>query len=217
MKMLLCQNFCGRHHRGLLAIHYRQQSCCRCNHGLAAAHIALDQPVHRLAGLQIGNNFLNCPHLSPCQGKWQSIIKVFQVGALIGRRFLGGPLGTHKGQACGEDEKFLENKPLFGLLHFFPRGGGVDGAVCPVGIHNAVGPSHLRRQDLCRGIANGHGLGNGLCHGIVGKTCGQGIDGQNATGLHRGRILVLIDGIDHTLSHPILPEHSMENEGFAVF
>ena len=28
---------------------------------------------------------------------------------------------------------------------------------------------------------------------------------------------MLIDGIDHTLTHPILPEHSVENEGFAVF
>ena len=51
--MLLRQHFCRSHHRALTAVFKGAGEQCKCNHGLAAAHVTLDQTRHGPIGLHI--------------------------------------------------------------------------------------------------------------------------------------------------------------------
>ena len=51
--MLLHQQSGRRQHRHLLAAHHRHECSAQCHFGFAKAHIATNQPVHRLACEQV--------------------------------------------------------------------------------------------------------------------------------------------------------------------
>ena len=65
--VLLCQNFRRGHKGRLETVQVRTVRRRSGDHGLAAAHIALDQPVHGRALLKIPQYFLNSPLLRPRQ------------------------------------------------------------------------------------------------------------------------------------------------------
>ena len=53
LEVLFGQQRGGHQHRDLLAIHHRDEGGAQGDFGLAEAHVAADEPVHRLAGLQV--------------------------------------------------------------------------------------------------------------------------------------------------------------------
>ncbi len=53
LEVLLGEQRGGHEHRDLLAFHRRDEGGAQCDFGLAEADIAADEPVHRLAGLQV--------------------------------------------------------------------------------------------------------------------------------------------------------------------
>ena len=91
--MLLCQYFRGCHHSRLVSVLYRQVGGSGSYHGLAAAHIALDQPIHGSTPLQIGGNVRNCPALGAGEPEGEGIVKGRQRAIFVWGAFFGCPLG----------------------------------------------------------------------------------------------------------------------------
>ena len=75
--MLLSQNFCRRHEYRLIPMSDGLRSGERCNHRLAAAHIALQQALHRVTGGQVGSNFRPYAQLRSGEPKRQGILQLF--------------------------------------------------------------------------------------------------------------------------------------------
>ena len=73
--MLLRQNFGGRHDGRLESVVLGQQCGQQCDHRLAATYVALEQPVHVAAGVQIGSNLPQDPLLGTRQLKWEFLVK----------------------------------------------------------------------------------------------------------------------------------------------
>jgi hypothetical protein len=63
--VLLCQRLGRRHQHRLEARFQRPQHRVEGNHGLAAAHLAHQQPLHRLAGVEVGIDLVECLELVP--------------------------------------------------------------------------------------------------------------------------------------------------------
>ena len=210
-KVLLRQNF-RRGHQGTLAAVANGQECRCCgHHGLAAAHVSLDQPVHGNAQGHIPADVLNGPLLGTGQGKGQGGEKGRQVRIGIGRRPAGLPGPAQLGQPGGEHEKFLEDHPPLGHGRFLHGFRGVDGGIGPFGGKNVLCLQDLRGQDLLRRVADGQGLGHGLDQGRIGQSRRQGVQGQNAPGQHRGRLR----GLEHRRSHAvagIIPGNAAEKD-----
>ena len=59
LEVLLGEQRGGHQHRDLLAVHHRDEGGAQRDLGLAEADIAADQPVHRLAGLQVVDHRLD--------------------------------------------------------------------------------------------------------------------------------------------------------------
>jgi hypothetical protein len=62
--VLLGQDFSRRHERGLMTSLHRNQHRTHCNHGLSRTHIALQQPMHRMAFGEVFVDLNDCPSLS---------------------------------------------------------------------------------------------------------------------------------------------------------
>ena len=130
--MLLRQDFRGRHHGSLVPVFNTQIGGCGSYHGLAAAHITLNQPVHGCAFGKIGGDLLDRPLLGTGEPEGQRTVELRQIPVYINRSGLGGPGCPHQGQTCGEDEEFFENQTLFGHFRLFHGGRLVDGVIGPV-------------------------------------------------------------------------------------
>ena len=79
LMVLLCQNLRRCHQRRLTAIDGCKIRGCRRHHGLAAAHIALHQPVHRRAFSEISQNLIHSFFLGTSERKGQRIQKRLQI------------------------------------------------------------------------------------------------------------------------------------------
>ena len=75
-EMLLRQNLRGSHEGCLVPVADGAERRRGGNHGLAAAHISLNQPVHGSAPAQIRQNFTDSTLLGPGEGEGEGIIKI---------------------------------------------------------------------------------------------------------------------------------------------
>ena len=115
-----------------MAVADGQVGSCRGYHGFAAAHITLDQPVHRCTPLQVVADVPDGPGLGTGEGKGQGLVKAGKVTIIIRRGLLLGSFCPHKGKTGGKHKKFLKNQPPLGKLCFFHSSRFVDGIVGPV-------------------------------------------------------------------------------------
>ena len=67
--VLLGQQFGRRHHGNLMTMRDGSQCCCSRDYGLAAAHVALHQPHHRMGLGEIGVDIGEGRHLPPVRLK----------------------------------------------------------------------------------------------------------------------------------------------------
>ena len=72
-KVLLCKDFCRRHDAGLVAVVQRKQRGQQRDDGFAAAHIALQEPVHVPTGVHIRPNLAQDPFLGLGQVERQAL------------------------------------------------------------------------------------------------------------------------------------------------
>ena len=209
--MLLRQNFGRCHQRCLMTVADRQVGRCRRDHGLAAAHVTLHQPVHGSATPEIFHDLIDGPLLGTGKREGQQFQKRLQIQIVIGFGLFLGTAGPHQGKTCGKYEKFFENQPFF--RHFRLGHGGrlMDGRVGPVRAQDAVGRAHLRWNDLRRRIADGQRLPHRFEHGGIGKAGRQRVNGQHPAGGNGLGIQRLKDRIGHAVADKIAGHRTVEN------
>ena len=202
-KVLLRQNFRGGHQGGLFSVPGGAENRRGGHHGFAAAHIALDQPVHRRALLKIRQNLRHRPFLGAGQFKGQGRVKGRQVQIGVGRRLFFRPAGPHQGKPRGKQEEFLKNQPLFRLLRLRHGLRLMNGPVGPLRREDTIAPTHRLRQYFLRGIADGQSLAHRPQHSGVAQPRRQRIDGQHPPGGHRLGIRGLKVGVCHIVANEI--------------
>ena len=209
--VLLSQDFRGGHERGLLAVICRAERRRRGHHGLAAAHVALHQPVHGRALLKIRENLPNGPLLGPRQGKGQDAVKGLHITIGIRNRLFFRPGRPHQAQARGKDEEFLKNQPFFGLLRLSHILWLVNGEVGFPGGQDAVFPPHRLRQDFRRRVTHRQSLGNELQQYGVAQPRRQRIDGQYSPGGNARGLRRFEDGVRHIVAHEIPADRAVKD------
>ena len=215
--VLLRENLCRSHQGRLGPVSGRAIGGGRRHHGLAAAHVSLDQPVHGAASAEIPQNLLHRPFLRPCEGKGQALIEFLHPKISVCRNLLHGPGGAHQRQARGEYEELLKNQPFPGLLRLGHIHRCMDRPIGLLRRKNAVAFPDFRRQDFCRRIADRQGLAHKLCHGRVGKPRGQGINGHNPAGCHSRRFRQLKNGIGDSVAGKVSGKGAVKHIFPAIF
>src|SRR4030095_1532229 len=115
--MLLGQDFCGCHERGLIAILEGKHHCHQRDNCLSASNVSLKQPVHRLSRRHIVEDLLDHPALSTRQFEWKNCLK--PVGD-VSRDFyascflLALALTTPQVEGERQQKKFLKDEPAMG-------------------------------------------------------------------------------------------------------
>ena len=214
--MLLRQNFRRGHQRRLLVIARCQIGRRSGHHGLAAAHVTLDQPVHRRAAGHVGSDLADGPLLGIRQFKGQGPIKGLQIGVFIGRGGFARSGGPQQAQARGEHKEFLKHQPPLGHLRLLHGSRLVDGIVGPLRRQDAVLAADLLRNDLRRHVTDGQSLPHRLQNSGVAQPRRQRINGQHPPGGHRRGIHRLEGGIGHAVAGEIPVDGPVENVLLAV-
>ena len=113
-QMLLSQQLGWRHHRDLEPGLDRGQRRRRRDHGLAAADIALHQPLHRMSFLQVGKYFLQHPALGTRERKRQLLEQLLHQRAPSADQWclIGLHLRAPTQQAQVECQQLLERQSL---------------------------------------------------------------------------------------------------------
>ena len=209
--VLLCQYLRWGHQGTLDPVFRGAVNRSRRHHGLAAAHVSLDQAVHRCSLPEILQDPVNGPPLGPGEGKGQGGIKGLHIPGLIGRDLFQLPGRPHQAETGGKDEKLLKYQPPLGLLRLLGILGGVDGPVGRIRRKNVIFLPDLRGENFPGGIADGQGLGNQLCHGGVGEPGGKGVDGHDPPGGHRLGIRTFKQRIRHAVAGKVPGEGAVED------
>ena len=92
----------------------------------------------------------------------------------------------------------------------------MDGVIGPVSAENTMLPANFLGDDLLWGIADLQGLLHRLQHRRVGKPGGEGVDGQDPAGSHRGRIQRFKDRGGHIIADEITRDRAVEDIFLAV-
>ena len=117
--MLGGQNLRGCHQGALVAVLHHRVQQSGSHGGFAAAHIPLQQSVHGIAALQVGNALGHCPALGAGQGKGQTGRK--GCGAVFFNDPSGGgalaPLKFFQSDSQGQ--QFFKNQSVPGRFQRF--------------------------------------------------------------------------------------------------
>ena len=92
----------------------------------------------------------------------------------------------------------------------------MDGIVGPFCRQDPIFPANFLRDDLPGRIADLQCLPHGFQHRSIGKSGGQGVNGQDAAGGDRGRIQRLEDRGGHIIADEIAGYGAVENVLLAV-
>ena len=117
--MLLSKHFRRSHDTCLAPVSYGYEGCQHGDHGLSAAHISLQQPVHLQAALHVPMDFLDHPLLCPCQVERQRSVALVERLSDARHRDAVHISAAHiflLQQRQLEHEKLLELKSVFRLL-----------------------------------------------------------------------------------------------------
>ena len=202
-RMLLGQNFRGCHEGGLPAVPDGAEARGSCDHRLAAADVALHEPVHHMAGGQILQDLVDRALLRAGQTEGQRGIKALHAVRRIrlGRQLRPGR--AQDSQARGEDEKLLKDQPLACPLQRGPIGRLVDRRIGLGHAAKIIFPPHLLRQDLRQQLRRERErLLHALGHQAVGKSRRQRIDRQQTVRHGAGPVRRVVRGVRHL--HPVL-------------
>ncbi len=188
------------------AVHRR-----RGHHGLAAAHIPLDQAVHGGPGRKVPEDVLHRPALGPGEGEGQGGIEGLHIQIEIGLGPLLRPGRPHQREARREYEKLLKDQPFLGLFRLLHGARLVDDPVGLLRREDFIFLPDLPGQNLRRRIAHRKRLPDQLQQHLVGQPRRQRIDGQHLPGGHPGGLHRLKDGVCHIVADKIPGDRAVEN------
>ena len=143
VKMLPCQNFRRGHERRLPSVFCRAVGGCRRNHRFAAADIALHQTAHRFSAAEVGENVVDCPRLSVCQGKRQTAVKIRHVACLHRNGRKHGAFCANRCQSRRKNIKFFKDQTLPRRLQCLGTGGQMNFAQSGCRVTQVVGLQHV--------------------------------------------------------------------------
>ena len=216
--VLLGQDLRGGHEGRLLPVPGGDPGRGGGHSGLAAAHVALDQPIHHPAALQIGGDLPDDPLLGPGQGEGQGRLEFRKRRHRESGPGLLVPPGAEQGEAHGEDEELLEDQPVPGRLQGLEGGGRVDFPVGRGRVAEAVLGPQLRGQQLRQLPQAGvQGLLDRAGDQIVVEPRGQGVDGHDPPGQDPGLLHGLEDGVVHGVAQIVPRQGPVEVVLPAVF
>lgn len=109
------QQLRGGHQCRLIAIFHRLDHGAQGHHGLAGAHIPLQEPVHGPAGAEVPGDLRKGPLLGARQSEGQRIKKRLGNGLGAGVAAAGTSMLPHKFQPHGKQKKLLKHQPPPGL------------------------------------------------------------------------------------------------------
>ena len=198
VKMLLCQNFRRSHERthvsAFCSVPYKR----RRNERFAAADIALNEPVHRLARLHIGKGIAHRPPLriSRCKGQGRpKLVKVTRLHLIsVGLAVLS----LHPAESAGEQEQLLEYQPAPCKLQGGEIGGKVNVFICKARLRKRVFFTQRLRQNLRQLAAAGiQRLPYGVHHELLRQPSCQPVHGDYSARHAVRCILRLVHGVGH--------------------
>ena len=165
--MLSCQHFRRRHQRSLVSVLHDFRQCQRRHGGFAAAHVSLDEALHRDESLHVVLNIRKGLLLPGSQMKGE-IIK-HRPHQLSRRRALDAhhmalPLLPKKQDACLHEEEFLKGRTAPGLLLLLPVLRIVHGPGCLQPAHEMLPFQSVRRQVFIHILHLIQGNGNHIPH-----------------------------------------------------
>ena len=215
--VLLRQNFRGGHHGALQAVFRGEIDRRRGHHGLAAAHVALDEPGHGHGLCEIRAHVVDGPLLGAGQLEGQGGTEGVQVQRPHGLPAVLGGAGPEHGKADGEDEELLKHQPVSGDVQGREVRRVVDGVVGGLGVAQAVLRPQRRGQHLRQGPAAGvQGLEHRLGDQLVGHAGGQAVDRHDPPCGDAGVLRLLHHGVGHLVAQVVAGEGAVEDIGLAV-
>ena len=181
--VLLGQDLRGGHQGRLAAVLYAEVHAGGGHHGLAGAHVPLDQPVHGGAGAHIGKGLLHTAALGVRQGEGERGIERLHVHAAAGRHVDHLPALAEPIQADGEEEQLLKGQPPPGQVQGLRALREVDVLVGVLDAAELVLPPHLIRQHVRQDVGTGgKPLADGPGQNQLADPGGKGVDGHDAAG-----------------------------------
>ena len=200
--VLLGEDFCGGHQRRLKPVFHGADHRRRGHHGLAGAHIPLDQPVHGLSGGEVGQNLADGPPLGPGEVEGQFPIERRQVQVPVGRAGAVLPAAAELPDPYGQEEQLLKGQTPPGHVQLLLAGGEMDLLIGVLHPAELVILEDLVRQGVLQQVSAG---GKPLVHRPdehgLGDPGGEGVDGHDAPGEHP-RPRRFHQGVDHGLAPP---------------
>ena len=207
-RVLLGQNFRGGHKGGLSAVPDSAEARGSCDHCLAAADIALHEPVHHMAGGQIAQDLVNCAALRTRQPEGQRAEKRVHAGGVIRDGMQIRSRCAQDGQTRRENEKFLKDEPLPRPLQRVPALRRMDRRIRLRHAAQAVLLPHRLRQKLRQRARRRKRLPDAGAERPVGQPRRQRVHRQQPVRNGAGPAHLLKGRIRHL--HPVLQQRPVK-------
>ena len=214
--MLLREDLRRGHERGLMAVLYDAESRRGGNHRLAAADVALHEPVHRYAGGEIVQNIIDRALLRASEPEGERHVKRRHAVCPAGLGLAARLPAAQQGQTCGEHEKFLKDQPPPRFIqklrvqrpvdHFVGHRGGAEAILLPDGLRQNVGERTSAGVQRLRDAGGEHAAGD---------PGGERVDGHKAARDLPGGLCGFEAGVRH-LAGMVGADGAVEDVAFAV-
>lgn len=214
--MLLGEDF-GRRHKGrLMAVLDRAEARRRRDHRLAASDVSLHEPVHGAAGREVPQNIVDGLLLRAGEGEGEKTVKRLHMARVHGFGMQLVPLCADGGEACGKDEKFLEDEPPARFLQSLKRRGKVHRLVGKARGAKTIAGLYGFGQNVRKSIqARVERLPDARADELVGDAGGERVNGKNPARHNASHVDWLKGGVLHLMA-VAFAERAIEAVALAV-
>ena len=146
--MLLGQDLGRRHEGAAESVFPGGPDQRRGHHGFAAAHVALDQAVHDIAGREISQSLAHGPALGAGGPEREGCVELLDIHGLQAAALLFDPALTHLAKRAGQNEELLKHQAAPGNVQRLEIGGEVDVLKGVARCAEFLRPADLLRQQL---------------------------------------------------------------------
>ena len=212
--VLFGQDLGRRHEGGHIAVFKTVVDQRRRDEGLAAAHVALHQPVHDRAGVHVGDGLLHRAALRPGGGEGESRPEAAEITLLHADARVLRPLAPHPAEGAGEDEELLKDEPPPGQIERFKVSGKVDVFKGVAGLRKLAALPHVVRQHVRQLVETGvETLPDALEHGALIEPRRHAVDRDDAPGDLPLAVGLFVDGVDHAAPQTVGLDPAEEDIG----
>ncbi len=214
--VLLRQNLRRGHEGGHIAVFGTVPDERRGDQGLAAADVALDEPVHHRAGVHVPDSVLHGAALRPGGLEGQGRPEAVKPALLHADAGFPRPLAPHTPQGAGEDEELLKDEPPPCQLQRLEIRREVDVLIGVARLRKTAALPHRMGQDVRQLLQAGvQSLAYRLLHDALAQSRGDAVDWHDAPGDVPLPLRLFKDGIDHAAARAAGLDPAEEDVGLA--